>query len=72
MYYYKQIDADGNTVGAFSCDIQLNETATQIAISADEYQEFINAIVEPEPVRPGYTISEVEINLAYAEGVQEA
>lgn len=48
MYYYKQIDENGEVVCVLSCDSYLKESETQIAITEEEYQAIIDAIPEPE------------------------
>lgn len=73
MYYYKQIDENGEVVSVLSCDTHLTESETQIEITEEEYQAFIDALPEPEEPEPtGYVITQAEIEAAYQEGVQEA
>lgn len=74
MYYYKQIDENGETISVLSCDQRLRENETQIEITEEEYNEYIANLPEPEepPEPTGYVITQAEIEAAYQEGVQEA
>lgn len=49
MYYYKHVDADGNTDGVISCNIPLTTSDFQIEIEKAEFDEYIASIPEPEP-----------------------
>lgn len=49
MYYYKHVDADGNTDGVMSCNIQLATSDFQIEITKAEYDTYIAEHPEPEP-----------------------
>lgn len=73
MYYYKQIDENGETVSVLSCDQHLKESETQVEITEEEYQAFLDALPEPEvPEQEGWVLTDKEIEEAYREGVQEA
>ena len=73
MYYYKQIDENGETISVLSCDQHLAESETQIEITEEEYNEYIANLPEPKELEPtGYVITQAEIEAAYQEGVQEA
>lgn len=74
MYYYKQLDENGEIVSVLSCETILAESEVQIALTEEEYLAIIEAIPEPEPLPEpsGYTITDAEIDAAYQEGVQEA
>lgn len=73
MYYYKQIDENGETMSVLSCDQRLRESETQVEITEEEYNEYIANLPEPEvPAPTGYVITQAEIEAAYQEGVQEA
>lgn len=73
MFYYKQIDENGEIVSVLACDTHLRESDTQIEITKEEYDQIIASMPEPEvPEPPEYTIAADEIDAAYREGVQEA
>ena len=60
MYYYKQIGEAGEVVSVLACETKLAESATQIAITEQEYLEIVEAIPEPEEPEPTDEISPVE------------
>ena len=60
MYYYKQIDENGETVSVLSCDQHLKESETQIEITEEEYNEYIASLPEPEEPEPTDEISPAE------------
>lgn len=49
MYYYKHVDADGNTDGVISCNIPLATSEYQLEATKEEYDTYIASIPEPEP-----------------------
>lgn len=49
-YYYKRIDTDGNVVSLITCDLHLKESAEQIEITKEEYDELYADLPQPEPV----------------------
>ena len=60
MYYYKQIDENGEITSVLSCDTYLRESETQIQITEEEYNEYIASLPEPEEPEPTDEISPVE------------
>ena len=54
-YYYKRIDENGNVVSLITCNIHLKESAEQIEITEDEYNELYAALPQPEPVEDDLT-----------------
>lgn len=48
-YYYKRIDTEGNVVSLITCDRQLKESAEQIEITKEEYDELYADLPQPEP-----------------------
>lgn len=60
MYYYKQIDENGETVSVLSCNQHLSESETQVEITEEEYNEYIANLPEPEEPQPTDEISPVE------------
>ena len=41
MYYYKQIDGEGNITALLTCDSHLEESESQVEITEDEYKELM-------------------------------
>lgn len=60
MHYYKQIDETGNIISVLSCDMHLKESETQIEITEEEYNDFIESLPEPEVPEVTDEISPVE------------
>lgn len=60
MYYYKQIDENGETISVLSCDQHLAESETQVEITEEEYNEYVANLPEPEEPEPTDEISPVE------------
>ena len=52
MYYYKQIDENGEITSVLTCDTYLRESETQIEITKEEYDEYIASLPEPEEPEP--------------------
>ena len=74
MYYYKQMDENGNIVGVVCSEDYLQQNEFQQQITMMEYNAILEEIPEPEPEPEpsGYTITSEEIDAAYKEGVDEA
>lgn len=51
-YYYKRIDSEGNVISLITCDQHLTESAEQIEITEEEYNELYAALPQPEPSEP--------------------
>ena len=41
MYYYKQIDEQGNITAVLTCDTHLESSESQIEITEEEYNELL-------------------------------
>ena len=41
MYYYKQVDGEGNITALLTCDSHLEESENQIEITEEEYNELL-------------------------------
>lgn len=48
MYYYKQIDQEGNIVALLTCNTHLESSESQIEITEEEYNELLAAMQEEE------------------------
>lgn len=64
-YYYKRIDTEGNVVSLITCDQHLKESAEQIEISEEEYNELYAAL--PDPEEPEYDDPEEIIDILTGE-----
>lgn len=49
-YYYKRIDSEGSVISLITCDQHLKESAEQIEITKEEYDELYADLPQPEPV----------------------
>ena len=47
MYYYKQLNENGEVIGLISCETFLLSDDTQIQITLEEYEEIANSIPSP-------------------------
>ena len=47
-YFYKRIDNEGNVISLITCDQYLKESAEQIEITEEEYNELYAALPRPE------------------------
>ena len=41
MFYYKQIDSEGNIVAILTCSIHLEESETQIELTEEQYNQLL-------------------------------
>lgn len=48
IYYYKRIDSEGNVVSLVTCDRHLAESAEQIEITKEKYDELYALLPQPE------------------------
>ena len=64
-YYYKRIDTEGNVVSLITCNQHLKESAEQIEITEEEYNELYAAL--PEPEEPEYDDPEEIIDILTGE-----
>ena len=44
VYYYKQIDHNGNIIALLTCDTHLESSETQIEITEEEYTQLLAEI----------------------------
>lgn len=49
MFFYKRINANGEVISLITCDQHLEESAEQIEITQQEYNELYAALPQPEP-----------------------
>ena len=48
MYFYRQLDENGNLLSLQSCSAQLQESETLISISEEEYEQELATLPEAE------------------------
>ena len=52
MYYYKQIDNEGNVIAVLTCSMHLESSDTQIELTEEEYNQLLAEMQEEQEAEP--------------------